>query len=81
MAVTCRPLLFLAAGDAGGRVCFVVVAAGRGQVGDDDVLFLFVGLAPHLIHRLIELLVGGVQFRLMLEVLPSVEADLAAGAL
>lgn len=57
----------------------MVVAAGRG-LGGAGIVLLLVGLAPHLIRRLIELLVGGHQFRLMLVVSPTGEADLAGGA-
>ena len=60
--VTCHEL-FLAIGGAGGCVGFVVVAAGHGRGGAGDV-----GLTPHLVCRLVELLAGGLQFHLTLEV-------------
>lgn len=77
--MTYRALLFLAAGCARGRVGFVVVAVGHDLGGAGDVLLLVVGLAPHLVCRLVELLVGGLQF--CLAVTPAGEADLTSGVL
>ncbi|KAE8775571.1 hypothetical protein D1007_51897 [Hordeum vulgare] len=58
----------------------MVVAAWGGLGGVGDVL-LVVALAPHLVCRLVELLVGGLQFLLTLVVPLAVEVDMTDGAI